>query len=97
VTFSALARAEDDDARTVDADRFDGDGHWLEPPAEWRDPEQRLPARGCDAHSRISGWRWIEAPTSPRTGRFARGIRRTHAHARLFLISLPHSRSLNHR
>ncbi len=40
--FSALAREDDDDARTVDADRFDGDGHWREPPAEWRDPEQRL-------------------------------------------------------
>jgi RNA polymerase sigma-70 factor (ECF subfamily) len=42
VPFSALARDDGEGDTTVDADRFGEDGHWTEPPAEWRDPEQRL-------------------------------------------------------
>ncbi len=40
--FSALARDESDSERPVEEGRFQRDGHWAEPPAEWRDPERRL-------------------------------------------------------
>lgn len=41
VPFSALVREESEE-RSVEADRFREDGHWSEPPAEWRDAEARL-------------------------------------------------------
>lgn len=44
VPFSALAREESESERPVEDGRFKADGHWSEPPAEWRDPEHRLGA-----------------------------------------------------
>jgi RNA polymerase sigma-70 factor (ECF subfamily) len=40
--FSALAREETESERPVEDGRFQSDGHWSEPPADWRDPEHRL-------------------------------------------------------
>ena len=42
VPFSALARDEGESERPLEDGRFQADGHWSEPPAEWRDPEHRL-------------------------------------------------------
>lgn len=43
--FSMLARDESDSERPVEEGRFQRDGHWADPPAEWRDPERRLDSR----------------------------------------------------
>lgn len=43
INLSALDRLDAEDLYDVDASRFAGNGHWLEPPLRWRiNPEERL-------------------------------------------------------